>query len=339
MEYRTLGTSDLQVSRVCLGTMTFGGQVDEPASIEIINRSLERGVNFFDTANIYTRGQSEIIVGKALASHRSEVVLASKCGGAISPEPGDRGLKKATVLRHVDLSLQRLGTDYLDVLYMHFPDYDTSLEEMVDAMATLVQNGKFRYYGVSNFPAWQCAEMVHIAKEIGAPAPVVTQNVYNMITRGLDDELLPCIEKFGIGLVAYNPLAGGLLTGKHSPEKYAEGSRFATDPGYARRYCKQGNFEAIQSMLGVAKELGISPAELAYQWIMSKDYITSAICGVSKMSQLEANLDSCEAITVSEDALAVCDDAWLQIKGDYYNYFHTRESLTMLPPPPEQGAK
>ena len=331
MEYRTLGTSDLQVSRVCLGTMTFGWTVDEATSIEIINRSLERGVNFIDTANIYAEGQSEIILGKALAGRWDEVVLASKCGGAVSDEPGDRGLKKATVLRHVDQSLQRLGTDHLDILYMHFPDADTPLEEMVDAMATLVQSGKIRYYGISNFPAWQCAEMVHIAKGTGAPAPIATQNVYNVITRGLDDELLPCIERFGIGLVAYNPLAGGLLTGKHSLEKRAEGSRLATDVGYAKRYCKKGNFEAIQGMLDAAAEAGISPAALAYQWIISKDYVTSIICGVTSMAQLEANLDSCEAVTASAETLAVCDEAWAQIKGDYFNYFYN--SLPVIPPP------
>lgn len=330
MDYKQLGTSDLQVSRVCLGTMTFGGQVDEAAAQEIVDRALERGVNFFDTADVYTKGQSEIILGKALGAHRDDIILASKCGGATTDDPSDKGLKKDTILRHVDLSLGRLGTDHLDVLYLHFPDYDTPLEEMIDAMQTLVQSGKIRYYGISNFPVWQCTAMMYLAKEMDAPAPIATQNVYNVVTRGLDDELLPFIKNYGLSLVTFNPLAGGLLSGKHTLEKYAEGSRFTFNAGYAQRYCNETNFAALQTMFDVAKEIGISPAELSYQWLMSKDYIASVLCGVSKLSQLEANIDGCEAIPVSEDVLAVCDEVWKHVKGSYYSYYNPLPTVKSL---------
>ena len=334
MEYRVLGKTGLHVSRLCLGTMTFGAKVAEDDAVGIIHAALDAGVNFIDTANIYVRGRSEEIVGKALAGRRDKVVLATKCSGAMSDDPLDRGLSRSTVLRHVDDSLRRLGTDYVDLLYLHFPDLDVSTAELVQTMGMLVASGKVRHYGISNFAAWRCCEFVHTARALGLPEPVASQNVYNAITRGLDDELLPFLEKYRLGLVTYNPLAGGLLTGKHEHGKAAPGTRLADDKGYALRYMRPANIEAADELAAIARDVGISPAELAYRWLLGKGYLTSIICGVSKPMHLEENLRAFEGDGPFEEAVSRVDELWDGIKGDYFNYHYNGP---LMPPPPPQG--
>lgn len=330
MEYRVLGRSGLDVSRVCLGTMTFGAKVDEAESIEIIHRALDWGVNFIDTANIYVGGRSEEIVGKALAGRRDDVVLASKCSGALSDTPNSGGLSRTSIIRNVDASLARLGTDYLDILFLHFPDGKTGFEEIVQTMGMLVRSGKVRYWGMSNFAAWKCCSLVHLAREASLPGPVVSQNVYNIVTRGLDDELLTFLEEYKLGLVTFNPLAGGLLTGKHAHGRAAEGSRLADDKGYALRYLRPASIEAADRVAELAAEMGATPVRLAYQWLLGKDYITSILCGVSGMTQLEDNLSACDAAPLPADVVAQLDALWDSIKGDYFNYHHDRP---LFPPP------
>ena len=331
MEYKTLGKTGLHVSRLCLGTMTFGAKVPGDEAVGIVHAALDRGVNFIDTANIYARGLSESIVGEALTGCREDVVLASKCAGALSPRINDGGLSRTSIIRNVDASLKRLATDYLDILFLHFPDSETSFDEIVQTMGALVASGKIRYWGVSNFAAWECCSLVHAARAAGLPEPVVTENVYNAVTRGLDGEMLPFLRAYRLGLITYNPLAGGLLTGKHAHGKAAAGTRLADDKGYALRYLRPSSVDAADRLVELAAEAGISPVQLAYRWLLSKDYITSVICGVSGMGQLEDNLAACEAEPLSGDLLAEVDALWDGIKGDYFDYHYDGP---LLPPPP-----
>ncbi len=322
MEYRQLGASGQMVSRICLGTMTFGAQVSQEEGISIVREAVEKGVNFIDTANVYTGGESEIITGKAIKGIRDKVILASKCGLPTSDSVLDRGLARSTVMRHVEDSLRRLGVDHLDLLFLHAPDPNTSLEEIVQTMGLLISSGKVLNYGVSNFSAWQVCDMVHIAKEQGGYAPIATENVYNMLSRSLDDEMVPFIEQHKLGLTVFNPLAGGLLTGKHKRGSFAAGSRLASDKGYIERYCKDSNLDALDSIIGIAAEAGVSPVALSYQWLLGKDFITSIICGVSRLEQLKENLAACEGPAVAPELLAKCDAIWDGLKGDYYNYHY-----------------
>ena len=272
MEYTTLGTSGLKVSRVCLGTMTFGGQSDAEESGRIVRAAMDKGVNFIDTANIYPvmkGGVSESIVGESLRGVRDQVVLATKAGGRMGRGVNDSGLSRAHLVRSVEDSLRRLQTDYIDVFYLHFPDPATPIEETIQTMDMLVRSGKIRYYGLSNYSAWQCCDAVHKAREMGCLAPVVTESVYNLITRGLDDEMVPFLKQSGMGLAVYNPLAGGLLTGKHTRDHAEANSRYDSDRGYRARYWKERNWDAIEelvSMGGSFKSHGnISPvAEFNY---------------------------------------------------------------------------
>ncbi len=319
MEYRALGATGQIVSRICLGTMTFGAQVSQQEGIAIIREAIDRGVNFIDTADVYTNGQSEIITGKAIRDRRESVILASKCGLATSASILDRGLSRSTVIRHVEASLKRLGVDYLDILYLHAPDPNVSFGELVQTMNVLIESEKILHYGVSNFAAWQICSLLYTAKEQGTYAPVVSENVYNMLSRSLDDEVVPCIEWHRLGLTVYNPLAGGLLTGKHRKGSFAENCRLSSDKGYIARYCKEQNLNALNTIIEIASEANLSPVALSYQWLLSKEFITSIICGVSSLGQLEENLAACMGPAPALESLVQCDEIWDDIKGDYYN--------------------
>lgn len=320
MENTTLGKTGLHVSKFCLGTMMFGGQTEKKDSIEILNYAFDNGVNFFDTADIYTKGQSEEIVGEALRGKRDEVVIATKVGGPSGKGVNGKGLGRKHVMKSIDDSLKRLGTDYVDVYYMHFPDPDTPIEETIETMNLLIDAGKIRYYGVSNYPAWRICSMVEKAKEMGLKAPVVTETVYNAITRGADEEILPFAKEYGFGITAYNPLAGGLLTGKHSKDHIVEKTRFDLEKGYKLRYCKDANFDAVEYLTQVAAEAGISVLELAIRWILSCKEITSPIIGVSKLEQIKQNIELVNKGALDADILAKVDPAWKMISGDYFNY-------------------
>ena len=320
MEYKAIAGTGLNVSRMCLGTMMFGGQTSKEDSIEIVHKALDGGINFFDTANIYTKGSCETILGEALEGHRREVVLATKVGGPSWPGPNGRGLGRVHVLASVEESLKRLRTDYIDIFYYHFPDHVTPVEEMIETMDLLVKQGKIRYWGVSNFSAWEICRMIEKARAMGCKAPVITQSVYNLLTRGADEELIPFVKEYKIGLVAYNPLAGGLLTGKHSRGAAAENSRFTLEKGYYNRYFKENNFDAIDVLSGIAKEAGISLLELSERWVLSESAVSAPIIGVSKLSQLLQNIEIVEKGPLDSALAKKCGAAWDMIKGDYFGY-------------------
>lgn len=318
MLYRNLPSLETQISAMCLGTMTFGGQTDEAESLRIVDCALDRGVNFLDTANIYTGGESERILGKALQGRRDRVVLASKTGGPVKGLGPSLGAQR--IQDSVEDSLRRLHTDYLDILYLHFPDHKTPPAEYVTACTELIRSGKIRHYGISNFSAWECCEMTCLARELGAIGPCVSENVYSLINRGVEDELIPYLSSHNMGLTAFNPLAGGLLTGKHSRDHYTENTRFALKKGYAQRYWNDRNFDAIDLLKRIAAEEGMTMVELSFQWLLSRPGLTSVICGVSKLSQFQENATYFGDTHLRPEAAQRCEEAWHMIAGQYFHY-------------------
>ncbi len=320
MQYRHLPSTGLKVSDICLGTMTFGGQTNAEDSRNIIACALDNGINFIDTANIYTQGESERILGNALGPRRKDVILATKTGGPTARIPNSSGLSRRQILTSVEDSLKRLNTDYIDILYLHFPDKLTPPQEYIETVSSLIRSGKIRYWGISNFSAWQCCELVHMARELGCIPPVVTEYVYSAINRGIEGEMTTFLQKYQLGLTVFNPLAGGLLTGKHDRSHYTEGTRFALEKGYAMRYWNDRNFNAIDILKQVAADNGMSLVDLSYKWLLSKPWVTSIICGVSKLSQLEENITYSQEGSLSPDIAAKCDEVWPMIHGSYFNY-------------------
>ena len=301
--------------------MTFGSQVDEADSIKMIHRALDAGVNFVDTADVYNKGVSEIIVGKALKGKRDGVVLASKVGNQVGAyKLKDNGLTRWHIIKGVEACLKRLDTDCLDICYLHKPDYNTPLEESLAAFDQLVREGKVIYVGMSNYAAWQICQALWICDRNRFSPPVVTQNVYNLITRGIEQELVPFLREFNLGLTVYNPLAAGLLTGKHkfdSPP--AEDTRFSLNKEYYGRYWMKSNFQALAELMEIAKQAGKKPVELAFQWLAAQDVVDSIIVGSTKMEHLEQNLTAWEG-KLDNDTLKACDRAWGMIKSDSFQY-------------------
>jgi aryl-alcohol dehydrogenase-like predicted oxidoreductase len=316
MEYRTLAHTDLKVSRVSFGTMTFGAQTDEGAAVRMIDRCLEAGVNFIDTANIYNQGRSETILGKALAGRRENVILATKVCGKMESAPDETGLSGAAIRKAIDSSLQRLQTDYVDLYYLHQPDYDVPIEETLAALDELVRAGKVRYPAVSNYAAWQVAEIHWICEKNGYKPPYISQPMYNLIARGIEEEYLPFCQRFGVAVVPYNPLAGGLLSGKHTRERGPiQGTRFDGNQIYQERYWQADDFAAVEELKAVAQEAGKTLVELAFQWLLSQHLVDSVILGASRLEQLEENLKACEGGPLDTVVLESCDAVWERLRG------------------------
>ncbi|MBN3725595.1 aldo/keto reductase, partial [Burkholderia sp. Ac-20379] len=217
MEYRQLGRSGLQVSELTLGTMNFGGPTDERAAASIIDRAFEQGINSIDTADAYTGGESERIVGRAIAARRDSWVLASKFANPQGSGPNDRGASRKYIVQAVDASLKRLGTDYLDIVYVHREDHLTPPEETIRALGDLIRAGKLRYYGLSNFRGWKIAEFAHTAQALGVDAPAASQPLYNLANRQVEAEQLTAAHRYGLGVISFSPLARGVLTAKYEP--------------------------------------------------------------------------------------------------------------------------
>ena len=236
METRTLVHTDLTVSRACFGAMTFGSQTDEATAARMVDLCLDRGVNFFDTANAYNGGRSESILGGILKGRRDRVVIASKLGNKTGFPPDAAPLSRRSVLANIDATLERLETDHLDIYYLHLPDYATPIEETLAAMDEVVRAGKVRYPAISNFAAWQAAQGLRIAEKQGYRPPYVSQPMYNLLARGIEQEYVPFCKEYGVSMVVYNPLAGGLLTGKQNRERPTAGTRFDSNQMYLDRY-------------------------------------------------------------------------------------------------------
>ncbi len=320
MELTNFPQTGLKVSKLCLGTMMFGGQTDGEQSLAIMDYAFEHGVNFFDTADVYNQGMSEVIVGRGLKGRRHEIILATKVFGQMGNNPNDQGLSRYHIQHAVNESLKRLDTDYIDLYYMHMPDYATSLEESLEAMTSLVKSGKVRYIGVSNYAAWQMADILAICDKRGYIPPIVTQNVYNLITRGIETELVPFLKEHKIGMAIYNPIAGGLLAGKHQPGTPTENTRFANNQNYFKRYWSDENFDAVQRLSEIAEENGMTILQLAMKWCAAQPVVTSIISGVSKLSQIEQNVASLDGEPLSAKVLSLCDDVWHSLSGTRFQY-------------------
>lgn len=321
MQFQNIRGTGLKVSKFCLGTMMFGGQTSKEESIRIIDYALDNEVNFFDTADTYADGLSEAIVGEALEKKRDYAVIATKVRNPKGPLPNQMGLGRKHIMQNVDESLKKLRTDYIDILYLHHPDNDTPIEETIETMTQLVRSGKIRYYGVSNYSAWQCCSFVHKAKEMNCIAPVITESVYNMLTRGIEDEMLPFLRQYNMGLAVYNPIAAGLLSGKHSRSGPAADSRLATNAGYNRRYWKEGNLDAVDELTAIASDAGMTLLELALSWLVSRKEVDSLIVGASKYDHVVQNIGIVsEPKQISDELLQRCDEVWNGIKGNYFNY-------------------
>ncbi len=315
MDLRTLTGTDLKASRLCFGTMTFGGQVDEASSLRMVDRCLDEGINFFDTANAYTGGNSESLLGKALKGRRDQVIVASKVFNKVGEGPDDRGLSRAAILKAVENSLQRLDTDYLDIYYLHAPDYDVSLEESLAAMDQLVREGKVRYSASSNYAAWQVTRMLWIAERNGYKPALITQPMYNLLARGIEQEYLPMAKDLSVSTIIYNPLAGGMLTGKQHAEAPLPGTRFDNNQMYLNRYWHSAYFEAVDRLRGIASIEGRSLVSLALGWVLHHTPVDCVILGASRMEQLEENLKAAKDGPMSAQALAGCEDVWASLRG------------------------
>jgi aryl-alcohol dehydrogenase-like predicted oxidoreductase len=320
MEYKNLPGTSLKLSQLCLGTMMFGGQTSEADSLQIMDYAYDQGINFFDTANTYVQGESEFIVGKGLKGRRHDIFLATKVRGQMGSGRNDFGLNRRNILAALESSLQRLDTDYLDLYYLHAPDYDTSLEETVETMSSLVRSGKIRYWGVSNFAAWQVADMLAICDKRNYIPPCATQNVYNALTRGIEAEFLPFLKAHPLGLVIYNPIAGGLLSGKHAFGQPSTNTRFANNQEYYKRYWSQENFTAVEKLQAIAEAQNLSLLQLAMKWCAAQPQVTSTITGVSRLEQLKQNINSIEGEPLSKEVLAQCDEIWLSLAGTRFAY-------------------
>jgi aryl-alcohol dehydrogenase-like predicted oxidoreductase len=291
MIYKNLGKTGTKVSELCLGTMIFGRQVDETTAIKIIGRAVDLGINFIDTANVYTGGHSEEIVGKAIRGRRDDIVLATKVRGRTSQDPNGEGLSRKHIMRNLEASLERLGTDYIDLYQVHRVDPTTPLKETLATLSDLVRSGKVRYIGCSNFPAWQLEKALRISEVQGFEAFVTVQPHYNLIDRDVERDLLPlCIEE-GIGVIPFSPLAGGVLTGKYHPgEPAPEGSRGQLEPAMVGMYLDSRSLTILQELEKIGSETGMPPSQICLAWLMANPAITSPIIGASKLEQLEENV-------------------------------------------------
>jgi 1-deoxyxylulose-5-phosphate synthase len=307
MNFTRLGRTGLQVSRICLGTMTFGLQCDEETSRAILDTAADAGVSFIDTADVYplggdltTVGRTEEIVGRWMAGRRSQVVLATKCVGPTGRQRWDRGASRRHVLDAVEASLRRLGTDYIDLYQLHSYDPDTPIDETISALDHLVRSGKVLYVGCSNFLSYQLARAVGRAETRGLTRMESVQPRYNLLFRQIERELLPLCSEEGIGVIPYNPIAGGLLTGKHRRENVTAGRFTLGSAGqmYQDRYWHDREFDTVEALAPLAEKAGVSMTTMAVQWVLANPTVTSAIVGASRPDHLK---DSVAAVDTSLD--------------------------------------
>jgi aryl-alcohol dehydrogenase-like predicted oxidoreductase len=298
MRHVRLGRTGLTVSRLCLGTMTFCLQCDEATSRAILDRAAAGGITFLDAADVYpvgggfqTAGRTEEIVGRWLEGRRHEFIVATKCGGAMSERPWDRGTSRKHVLDAIDASLRRLRTDYVDLYQLHHPDPETPIDESLRALDDVVRAGKARYVGCSNFPAYQLARALGRSELLGVGRFDTVQPRYNLLFRQIERDLLPLCREEALAVIPYNPLAGGLLSGKHRRETGpTPGTRFTLGNAagrYQDRYWHQREFATVEALRPLAAEAGLSPTQLALAWTLAEPAITAPIVGASRPEQLD----------------------------------------------------
>ncbi|MET0390159.1 MAG: aldo/keto reductase [Polyangiales bacterium] len=308
MKYQQVGHSGLKVSELSLGAMTFGRETSAADAGRIVAAAIERGVNFFDTANTYANSESEKIVGEVLKSTRHSQIIATKFGNPITKDANGQGASRVHILRQVEESLRRLQTDYIDVYYVHHVDHVTPFDETLSALDSLVKSGKVRYVGASNFEAWRLLESLWVAQTRGYTPYVIYQPQYNLLVRDIEDEIVPVCRLKGVGIVPWSPLAGGWLSGKYRSVETAPRDTRIADRGLGR----SGSFHAdnrdaiVQVLRSVATELGATPAAVALRWVLDQPGVSSAIIGARTLEQAEANLAALE-LQLPADKRALLD--------------------------------
>jgi 1-deoxyxylulose-5-phosphate synthase len=320
MEFRTLKQTSLKVSRLCLGTMTFGKPVTEDEAVQMVDLCLDEGLNFFDTANMYQLGRAEEMLGHAIQGRRDRVIVASKVRAKMGEAPDQSGLSKKAIFRAIEETLRRLRTDYLDLYFLHQPDYDVPIEESLEAMEQLVSQGKIRYPATSNYAAWQVAQMIDLAKQNGYTPAVTSQPMYNLLARGIEQEFIPMAKAFDISILAYNPLAAGLLTGKHQEVSIPQGGRFDRNQMYQDRYWHTQTFEAVEKLRLIAQRAGRSLTSLAFSWLLHHTATDVVILGASRLEQLRQNLALCKDGPLGDDLIRECDAIWQSLRGPIPTY-------------------
>lgn len=305
MEYGRLGHSGLLVSRIGLGTNNFGGRLDLDGTRAVIERALDQGITFFDTADTYGAGKSEEFIGEVLGSRRRDVIIASKCGIPVSESPYDRGASRRYVLEAAERSLRRLKTDYIDLFQIHRPDPETPIVETLQALDDLVRAGKVRYVGHSNFAGWQIADAAWTARTEHLTRPISAQHEYSLLEREIQREVLPAVEAFGLGLLPYFPLASGFLTGKYQRDQLPEGTRLtATGSRMGGRILTDANWERLERFESFAAERGHRLIELAFGWLLSQPAVGSVIAGAMTPEQVDSNVAAGSAWRLSAEELA-----------------------------------
>jgi 1-deoxyxylulose-5-phosphate synthase len=323
MKSKRMGRTGLHVSEFCLGTMTFGNQCDEPTSRAIMDKAFDAGVTFFDTADVYplgatpeTVGRTEEYLGRWLKGRRDQVVLATKFSGPMGKDPNQKGGSRKHIVQAVEASLQRLQTDSIDLYQMHAPDAETPIDETLRALDDLVHSGKVLYIGCSNYPAWMLCKALWTSEELGLARFDCVQPRYNLLFRHIEAELLPFAADQGIGVISYNPLAGGLLSGRYQPgQAPSEGTRFTLRNAgtlYQARYWQEAQMQAVEKLKGMCSERNLSLAQVAIAWVLAQPAITSAIVGASKPEQLDQSLPAVDLV-LDEEIHAACDEVWYQL--------------------------
>lgn len=305
MNYRNLGRSGLRVSAVGLGCNNFGMRCDAAATQAVVDEAVELGVTLFDTADVYSSGQSEQMLGKALGRRRPNVVIATKFGLPMGQGEYLRGGSRRYIRRAVEASLERLGTDWIDLYQIHFPDPATPLEETVSALDDLIREGKIRYAGCSNYAGWQLVESLWVARTRGYEPFVSAQNHYNLLERSIERDLLPAAEANGVGLLPYFPLASGLLTGKYERGKTpGSDTRLGGGSDFFKKVLTDANFDRVEKLTRFADERGKSLLDLAFGWLLSAKTVASVIAGATKPEQVAANVGAAEWTMTPEDVEA-----------------------------------
>ena len=329
MKYRALADTGVFVSELCLGAMTFGGRGGtwavigglEQAEVDaIVGRSLDAGINFIDTANVYSLGESETMVGKALKGRRHEIVLATKVRGRMGMGANEVGLSRLHIMQAVEDSLKRLGTDYIDLYQIHRTDPYTDIEETLRALDDLVRQGKVRYVGCSNLPAWQLMKALAVSDGGGLERFQCTQSYYSLVGRELEQDVIPLIEDQGLGLLVWSPLAGGFLSGKFTRKSQGEGRRKTFD---FPPVDKEKGWDVVDVLLRIAKRHGVSAARVALAWVLANDAVTSVIIGARNLRQLDDNI-AAVGLELGDDDLKALDEvsrippgypAWMDVLG------------------------
>ena len=305
MHYRYLGRSALKVSPLCLGAMMFGGEADEQVSRRIVDKAMEQGINFIDTADAYHGGRSETVVGRAIAARRDHWIVATKFGyqTTAAPGPNEQGQSRKWIMQTVDGSLQRLGTDYIDILYFHRALSEAPLEEGMRAVNDLIRQGKIRYYGLSNFRGWRLAEVVRIADQLGMERPIVSQPLYNIVDRTAEVEQLPAAAHFGMGVVSYSPLARGVLSGKYGIDvpPPADSRAGRGDKRIQQTEWRPESLRIAQAITARAAERGTSSIAFALAWVIKNRLISAAIAGPRTEAQWDSYIAALQLQLTAED--------------------------------------